>query len=88
MMTIQSSSTTVTNGETEMSITPGETYKVEDEDINVFGKSWQIMEGNPAAMLYAVRSAMAFLPWDGKVYYGKIGNSGELVHESELEPVE
>ena len=38
-------------------------------------------------MAYAMRSAFEKLAWSGKVYYGKVGRLGELVHESELEGI-
>lgn len=60
-------------------------FILEDEDINVFGQSWMTMNGNPTALLYAMRGVN--IPISGRVYYGKINNLGELVHESELEEV-
>lgn len=61
-------------------------YKVEDWWENVYGKSWMVSDGNPAAMKYAMRTGLqAFgIPNNDDVLYGKIGLYGELVHTSEL----
>jgi len=59
--------------------------EIEGTDLQVFGKSWGSMQGNFAAILYAVRSANENLGYSGRVFYGKVGNLGELVHEDELE---
>ena len=64
--------------------TPNPDIIIEDEDIAVFGGSWGDQQGNPACLLYAVRSAQDHIPFGGKVYYGKIGCLGEVVHETEL----
>ena len=60
-------------------------YEIEDWWENVFGRSWMCANGNPAAMHYAVRSAVNHLPFDNEVLYGKIGAGGYLMHVSELE---
>jgi len=65
--------------------TPNPKIAIEDQDTILFGKSWMMLDGNPAAMLFGMRSGMEGIPGGGKVYYGKINNLGELVHESELE---
>ncbi len=65
-------------------IPAGSDYRVEDWWMNVSGGSWMDAVGNPAALNYAMRSAMAGLPIDNKVLYGKIGGLGFLIHESEL----
>lgn len=62
---------------------PKPRFRLEGEDVEVFGNSWMDMTGNPGCLLYAMRSA-GELPLTGKVYYGKIAGLGELVHESEL----
>lgn len=63
----------------------GVEYKVEDWWINVSGgKSWMDCNGNPACMIYGMRSGIAGLPLDDKVLYGKINGSGHLIHESEI----
>ncbi|MEU8264435.1 hypothetical protein AB0C02_27915 [Micromonospora sp. NPDC048999] len=63
----------------------GQQYRVEDWWQNVAGISWMDAEGNPAALTYAIRSAIAGLPTDNEVLYGKVGSFGHLVHVSELE---
>lgn len=66
---------------------------IEDDHEKVFGKWWGFMNGNPACLLYAVRSPVDNLPMDnagtGKVFYGHVGKLelGELVHISELEEI-
>lgn len=47
---------------------------------------WGMQQGNPACLLYAMRSGFENLPF-GNEYYGKIGSFGEIVHESELKEV-
>lgn len=51
------------------------------------GNSWMASDGNPAALIYGMRSAMARLPLDDEVIYGKIDGFGVLVHASELPAV-
>lgn len=64
----------------------GAEYRVEDWWINVSGgQSWMDCNGNPACMIYGMRSGVAGLPIDDKVLYGKIDGAGYLIHESELE---
>ena len=61
---------------------------IEDEADKVFGMSWGVMQGNPTAMLFAMRTAMEGInALNEKVYYGKINNLAELVVKSELEKV-
>jgi len=60
-------------------------FRVEDWWVNVAGKSWQICQGNPACMVYGIRSGLGGLPLDDEVLYGKIGLLGHLVHVSEIE---
>ena len=66
--------------------TSNPTIRVEGLDVDVMGKSWGMMDGHPAAILYAMRSA-GETPLSGNVYYGKVGCLGEFVHETELEEV-
>jgi len=66
---------------------PRPTIQIEDEYVNVFGRSWEEVQGNPAATLYALRVLQGEIPKEGKVYYGKIRGLGELVHETELEEI-
>lgn len=63
----------------------GKEYRVEDWWLNLTGKSWQITEGNPACLDYAMRSALYDLPIDNDVLYGKIDGFGKLIHISEIE---
>lgn len=58
-------------------------YVVEDWWDRVGGGSWMDAASNPACLKYAMRSAMASLPLDNEVVYGKSG-LGHLVHDSEL----
>lgn len=62
----------------------GQKIKIEDYWEKVAGISWMLANGNPAAMEYAIRGAIDDLPIDNKVFYGKIGGLGMLVHESEI----
>lgn len=58
---------------------------IEDKDTVLWTGGWGVQTGNPACMLFAIRSGCEHLPWNGQVWYGHIGHLGELVHESELE---
>jgi hypothetical protein len=60
-------------------------YLVEDWNDRLFGQSWMDMQGHPASLAYAVRSAVAGLPLDNEVVYGKAGHLGHLVHVSEIQ---
>lgn len=60
-------------------------YRVEDWWDRVYGKSWMFAQGNPACIIYAVRTAEAKLPIDDEVLYGKIGAFGHLIHINEIE---
>jgi hypothetical protein len=62
----------------------GQDFEVEDWWINVAGRSWMFCDGNPACLIFAMRSAAAGLPTDNEVIYGKVGAYGHLVHESEI----
>ena len=57
---------------------------LEDYWDRVYGGSWMFAEGNPAALVYAFRSATNGLPMDNQVVYVKIGAFGHIVHLSEL----
>lgn len=59
-------------------------YTVEDWVENVMGGSWGVQQGNPACLIYAMRSAMAGIGIDEEVVYGKVNGIGYLVHVSEL----
>lgn len=61
-------------------------YKVEGYWDTITGGSWMFANGNPACLAYAVRSAVADLPTDNNVLYGKTPDGlGHLVHVSEIE---
>lgn len=62
---------------------PGVEYWIEDWWDKLTGKSWMFSDGNPAALMYAMRGA-GHHPIDDEVVYGKIGAYGHLVHVSEL----
>lgn len=51
---------------------------------SVFGSSWKFADGNPTALIYAMRSAFFGLPVDDEVVYVKVDGLGMLLHESEL----
>lgn len=60
-------------------------FHIEDWNDRVFGQSWMYMGGHPAALNYAVRSAVGPLPLDNEVVYGKDDRGlGHLVHISEI----
>lgn len=59
-------------------------FVVEDWWDHLTGRSWMDASGNPAAMVYGIRSGFAGLPTDDEVVYGKVGPFGHLVHTSEL----
>ncbi len=63
----------------------GQEIRIEGLWKDITGKSWMDSNGNPACIVYAMRSAADNLPTDDNVYYGKIGHFGHLVHESELD---
>ncbi len=62
----------------------GKTFVIEDWWENVAGESWMCCYGNPACLKYAIRSAIADLPADDEVVYGKVGSFGHIIHVSEL----
>lgn len=64
----------------------GAGLRVEDWWDRIAGKPWTDCDGNPACLQYAARSALAGLPLDNEVVYGKITGFGHLVHASELGP--
>ncbi len=59
-------------------------YVVEGWWDQITGRSWMFSDGNPAALVYAMRSGFSGLPTDDEVVYGKVGNFGHLVHVSEI----
>ena len=65
----------------------GSEFKVEDWWDKVAGKSWMDCDGNPACLVYAMRTGFSKepVPTDNEVVYGKMGCLGHLVHVSEIE---
>lgn len=59
-------------------------FVVEDWQDRIMGRSWMVMDGNPAAIIYAMRAGTSGLPIDDEVVYGKVGGLGHMVHESEI----
>lgn len=63
----------------------GTQYRIEDWWDKLTGKGWGESEGNPAALMYAMRSGFGHLPFDDEVVYGHDEASiGHIVHVSEL----
>lgn len=63
----------------------GSDFHVEDWADKVINCSWMDARGNPAALIYAMRSATNDLPCNDNVVYGKTDNGlGHLVHVTEL----
>jgi hypothetical protein len=61
-----------------------EQFRIEDWWDRVSGGSWMSAQGNPAALIYAMRSAGKF-PADDEVLYGKdFQGMGHLLHVSEV----
>ena len=65
----------------------GSDFKVEDWWDKLGQGSWMGCEGNPACLIYAMRTGFSKepIPTDDEVLYGKIGAFGHLVHISEIE---
>lgn len=62
----------------------GRVIMVEDWQSRVYGgQSWMFADGNPSALMYAVRSATDDLPTDNEVIYAE----GTMFHASEIEAV-
>lgn len=57
---------------------------IEDWWDRVSGESWMNANGNPAALIYALRVGVVGLPMDNEVVYCKIGSLGHLIHVSEI----
>ncbi len=69
----------------------GSDFHVEDWWDRLTGRSWMNANGNPACLVYAMRTGFSSMniPTDDEVLYGKIGPFGHLVHVLEIEvPVE
>ena len=78
--------------------TPTPSFIIRGEDTEIWRGGWKEYDG-PACTIYGWRNGVELLPTEGKVYYGYVicvgpgeGSTpcflGEVVHESELEPVE
>lgn len=76
---------TLSLAETAPDIRTGDLFVVEDWADRVFGRSWGVMDGNPTAMKYAIRSGLSDLPTDDEVLYGKVAGFAHLIHVSEIE---
>lgn len=62
-----------------------EQFRIEDWWDRVVGMSWMDSDGNPAALMYALRSGTARLPLDNEVLYGKDSDGfGHLIHASQV----
>ena len=62
--------------------------KVDDWWDHLTGSSWMTAEGNPACMMYAMRSGFNKLPADNDVLYGHEANGAlaHLFHTTEIVP--
>lgn len=71
-------------------VVAGAEFRIEDYWDRVSGQSWGDSIGNPAALMYAMRTGLSSIkegksvPYDDEVVYGKINGFGHLVHVSEL----
>lgn len=66
----------------------GSKIRIEDWWDRVSGNSWKFAQGNPACLIYAMRTGFTKTPPptpDDDVLYGKIDRLGYLVHISEIE---
>jgi hypothetical protein len=63
----------------------GSEFLLEDWWDRVAGKSWMHCDGNPACLVYAMRTSGKKVPIDDEVVYGKMRSYGHLVHVSEIE---
>lgn len=68
----------------------GSMFKVEDYWDKIAGESWMFCDGNPACLIYAMRSGLSDtpIPTDDEVLYGKSMGLGHLVHVSEIEVID
>lgn len=61
---------------------------IEDWWDRVYGSSWMFAQGNPACLVYAMRTGFSTkpVPDDDEVLYGKTDDGlGHLIHLSEIE---
>lgn len=63
----------------------GQDFRLEDWWDRLGQGSWMFCRGNPACIIYALRSGLSGLPTDDEVVYGKIGNYGHLIHVTEID---
>ena len=68
----------------------GNKIRIEDWWDRVSGYSWMFAQGNPACLVYAIRTGFTKRPLprigtEDEVLYGKIDRLGYLVHISEIE---
>lgn len=68
----------------------GADFEIEDWAVNIWGKSWLDMQGNPTALEYAFRTAVYgdnnnVPQFSDDVLGGKIGGYSHLFHVNELE---
>jgi hypothetical protein len=68
----------------------GSEFEIEDWWDRVSGGSWMNATGNPACLIFAMRSAeqRPRIPTDDEVVYGKRGGMGSLLHVSEFEEIQ
>ena len=59
---------------------------IEDWWDKVSGQSWMFCQGNPACLIYAMRTGFSEkpIPTDDEVLYGKKDGLGHLIHISEI----
>lgn len=70
----------------KVTLKDGVKITIEDWWDRLTQKSWMDMNGNPACLKYAIRSASLNLPIDNEVLYGHTEDGlGNLVHISEIE---
>lgn len=65
-------------------------FMVEDWWDRVAGKSWMLCDGNPACLVYAMRTGFSKepIPTDNEVLYGHTKNGlGHLVHLKEVKGI-
>ena len=67
-----------------VTLADGSEFLLEDWNDRVFGESWMFMQAHAASLAFATRAALAGLPLNNEVVYGKAGPYGELVHVEEL----
>lgn len=67
-----------------VTLTNGAEFEVDDWADRLFGRSWMLMDGNPAALTYAMRAGTNGLPVDDEVLGGKWNGDTTLIHVSEV----